>query len=208
MRRRLSIASRLFGPTQEKKCSTPLPVAQSVRSSLRQRCSRAVRDMQIRCHRRGSDSCAHLRANTGCWLLLKESKPFPAPPVPGCGLPCDRARGRSSRSPQELDFRRDVAKFARLLATRIAPTGLQRTLLEVLAKIPLPWLPPSCSRAIIATKRVPPSGRRDERALSLFLVGLGQNQRPVDLVFRGRRVDRGNAHACRTGQQHIGAVRT
>src|SRR5260221_14224618 len=45
-------------------------------------------------------------------------------------------------------------------------------------------------------------------ALSLFLVRLRQNQRPVHLVLRRRRIDRGNAHTGRTREQHIGTMRT
>src|SRR5262245_53215289 len=42
---------------------------------------------------------------------------------------------------------------------------------------------------------------------SLLFVRLGQDQRPIDFVFRGWRVNRGYAHAGRTRQQHVGPMR-
>src|SRR4029079_391325 len=70
--------------------------------------------------------------------------------------------------------------------------------------------PYSTGHKIIATGSAPPSGGRDRSPsdLAALVVGLGEDQRPVNLVFRGGRVHSRNAHTGRSRQQHVGTVQT
>ena len=193
--------------TPGRMCWSLSPAARNEAQEHRRPHSRAVADRPIRCRRRDNGNCAHWRVDRGCWVRQRRSRPSQAQRAPSGEFQCGWLDARSERSRQAPDFRRGATAFGqdRRGQLRHRNQGSDQGHARSPVCHGFHWPPPGSIIAKLSRWR---GFCQAPAALALLIVGLGDDQRPVDLVFRGRRIDRRNSHTGGTRQEHIGAVRT
>ncbi len=120
------------------------------------------------------------------------------------GWPQDLQRAMRAAIARAVAFQRELAiEEDRTARAAILAEGCEITELTAGRTRPIPRRRRAAARA----------GARHLRAkdvrydLAALLVRLGQDQRPEHLVFRLRRIDRGDAHLGHVAVEHVGAVR-